>query len=533
MKRYTYQGLLRFPYGFHTGDGRRLASVDQPLCREADGRIALSGASLAGVLRADLERLSREREGVDCERTPACRCVVCRLFGSRPERRRRDGAAAALQASRLHVAGGVAPGEPPTRVRDRVGIDRRTRTAADKRKYELEIVEAGLEIPFELRLDDPLEDERRYLEATLFRLAGRWLFLGGKSSSGLGLAELIRLDRAELDLSNPAHLVEHLLGASPTAGALVIPLLPRTGAVPETLPPAAPAAGPSPGWGQLRIALELHFPWGFLVNDPAESLASGVDHTYTRGGEGQPLLPGSALRGALRSRAEQILRTLGGDAAACDLNRKSATCHEKVEQELRTRGAMSFDDELALHCQACRVFGSGRLASAVKITDFLPPSTGHGNSLRQELVAIDRFTGGAAEGAKFNAELRTGVTLVGEIHLEIGRHRLESWSLGLLALVLRDLLLADIPMGFGTAKGFNEYTARITGIDRYWLRPPAAFAGLAGLDSRPGEKTWAPSSPLDSPATAGALAGDDLGERLTSWILELHRQLSPGAEEPQ
>ncbi len=75
-------------------------------------------------------------------------------------------------------------------------------------------------------------------------------------------------------------------------------------------------------------------------------------------------------------------------------------------------------------------------------------------------MAVDRFTGGSSAGAKFNAELSPAVTLAGEIHLEIGRYRLEEWGLGLMTLVLRDLLLADIPVGFGTAKGLNEYSAQ-------------------------------------------------------------------------
>ncbi len=537
MKRMTYTGILRLPQGFHTGDGRRLGAVDQPLFREVEGRVALSGSSLAGVLRADLERLLRDLPGEPpCSREPACRCVVCRLFGPRATRRRRsEGEDAELQASKLHVLGGVALGEPATRVRDRVGIDRRTHTAADQRKYDVEVVEGGVELPFKLRLDDPEEDELRHLEAVLRRLAAGWLFLGGKTSSGLGRAELVRLDRAELDLTRPQDLIEHLLADVDTAGATVTPLIPSQDGSWETewdLPAATETPDPVPGtWAQLRIEIELHFPWGFLVNDPAEALGSGFDHTYVRRADGRPILPGSALRGALRGRAEQILRTLAGDAAACDLNRKDAACHEKVEKENQRRRQagetdLSFKEESARHCQACRVFGSGRLASAVKITDFLPVESNEERPLRHEFVAVDRFTGGAAKGAKFNAEVRSGTTLAGEIHLEIGPHRLKGWGLGLLALVLRDLLLADVPLGFGTAKGLNEYAARITGVHRFWLRPPAP---LAGLEARPGSARWAPSQPLDGPAAAGELAGPELRECFTTWVRELHQELAAGA----
>jgi CRISPR/Cas system CSM-associated protein Csm3 (group 7 of RAMP superfamily) len=537
MKRITYRGTLCFPFGFHTGDGRRLGVVDQPLFREAGGEVALAGSSLAGVLRADLERLARESAGPAdaCTRESGCRCVVCRLMGPRAATgRRRGDEGSALCASKLYVFGGRALGAPVTRVRDRVGIDRRTRTAADRRKYDVEVVDGGVVFPFELRLDDAAEDEQLHLEAVLRRLAAGWLFLGGKSASGLGRAEVASLDRCELDLARPEALVDHLLADEPTAGTTIVQLLPAVEdwAAGWDLPGEAPADGTAPR-GQIRLHLELTFPWGFLVNDPAEALLSGLDHTFVRDAAGRPVLPGSALRGALRSRAEQILRTLGGDGAACDLNRRDCSCHEAVERENERRAAarqeaLDFAGELARHCPACRVFGSGRLASPVRLTDFHPVPGGEGEPLRHEHVAVDRFTGGASAGAKFNAEVRSGVTLAGEIHLDLGPDRLESWGLGLLALVLRDLLLGDVPIGFGTAKGFNESSARITAVDRFWLQPPAPLAGDLGLAAAAGTVRWRPpgAEGVDDPQAAAETAGATLRERLETWVEDLHGELA-------
>lgn len=535
MRRITYRGTLRFPYGFHTGDGRRLGAVDQPLFYEPDGSVALAGSSLAGVLRADLERLARERPGAagPCTGKPACRCMVCRLLGPRArDERGAGGEEAAFAASRLYVRGGRAEGPAGIRVRDRVGIDRRTRTAADKRKYDVELVDGEVCFPFELRLDDPEGEELLYLEAVLRRFAGGWLFAGGKSASGPGLAVLAELSRAELDLDRPEALVAYLLEDGPAAGAAEATLVGRTDRVwaeAWALPPAEEATGAA-SRGQVRLRLALHFPLGFLVNDPVVALQTGFDHAFTRCAAGRPVLPGSALRGALRSRGEQILRTLGGAAAACDLNRRAAACHEAVEKEnqgRRQRGGkpLDFDEEAGRHCTACRIFGSGRLASPVRVTDFLPAGAAGEMTLGQEFVAVDRFTGGAAGGAKFNAEASAGVTLEGEIHLEIGPGRLERWGLGLLALVLRDLLLGDVPLGFGPAKGFNEYTAAVTAVDRFWLHPPEPLAGEPELAAPAGPVCWCPPAgrPLASPAAAAELAGELLGKRLRGWVAALHR----------
>ncbi|HET9212195.1 MAG TPA: hypothetical protein VFR03_17460, partial [Thermoanaerobaculia bacterium] len=87
---------------------------------------------------------------------------------------------------------------------------------------------------------------------------------------------------------------------------------------------------------------------------------------------------------------------------------------------------------------------------------------------------------------------------------------------------------------FGTAKGFNEYSASITGIRRFWLRPLVPLADLPGLDSRPGDRSWTPPSDLDGPGAAGLLAGSELRDRLAVWVGELHREVSrpPAGEEP-
>lgn len=531
--RLLYRGTIRLPFGFHTGDGRRLGAVDQPLFRTPEGTVALAGTSLAGVIRSDLSRLLAATGPGPwaCTSRPTCSCVVCRLMGPQAQASRRRGPAeAGLRASKLHVSGGEGQGTGPIRVRDRVGIDRRTRTAADRRKYDLELVEGEVEFPFELRLDDPEEDERLYLEAVLRRLAQGWLFLGGKTATGLGRAELSFLDRHELDWRRPQCLIEHLLGDDGTAGAIRVQLLPdgRGEWLGSGLLPA-PSSAPEgeAGWAQLRLRLELDFPWGLLVNDPGEALSQAHDHAFSRLTDGRPLLPGSALRGALRSRAEQILRTLAGDGAACDLHRKGHSCHERIEMASEGLSqALSFEEELRRHCSACRVFGSGRLASAVKLTDFHPVDAAQASPRTQEFVAVDRFTGGAAEGAKFDAQVCDRARVAGELHLELSPDRLQPWGLGLLALVLRDLLCGDLPLGFGTAKGLNESRASVTGVERFWLAPPAALAGT-GLDPLPGTAGWRPGegTGVDHPVSAAEAFGEELRPRLQEWVEALHGHL--------
>lgn len=540
MIRHVYQGRILLAHGFHTGDGRRLDVTDQPLARDADGRLELSGSSLAGVLRADSLRLARAMgNGPACSGRPRCGCVTCGLFGPRAESSR-DTESDPLRSSKLYVRGGPAIEAPRTRIRDRVGIDRKTHTAADRRKYDVEVAEA-VTFPFELRCDDPDVDEREHLEVVLRRLATGWLFLGGKSASGLGRAELTELEHTTLDLADRQTLIGHLLGDGATAGGQPIDLLGRADWLDTWRAiSGAPAQGAGDGdqgenseWAQIRLGLRLELPYGLLVNDPTEAMMGGFDHAFLRYDDGRPVLAGSALRGVLRSRAEQILRTLAGPDAACDLNTQGEACHQRLEETSgKPRKKRSFEEERAEHCLACRVFGSGRLASAFRLTDFVPEVAGSVDTELgrvHEMVAIDRVTGGAADGAKFDAQVSAPVVLHGELSVELGRDRLGAWEVGLLLLGLRDLLLGDLPFGFGTAKGLNEYRATITSAHRFWIRPPALLAAKdRAEEDGPGMVSWIsdPGAAMDRPSALVQLGDPRLAQGLRACVEALHEQIA-------
>ena len=80
----------------------------------------------------------------------------------------------------------------------------------------------------------------------------------------------------------------------------------------------------------------------------------------------------------------------------------------------------------------------------------------------QEFVAIDRFTGGAADAKKFNAHFVYRPTLKGRLSILL--EDLRPWSLGLLALTVRDLIEGDITFGWGASKGYGACRAEISKI---------------------------------------------------------------------
>jgi CRISPR/Cas system CSM-associated protein Csm3 (group 7 of RAMP superfamily) len=192
----------------------------------------------------------------------------------------------------------------------------------------------------------------------------------------------------------------------------------------------------------ITVCVELQFDDGFLVRDhgtprkkksAAQQNSDQPDNRPLRSANGRILLPARSIRGALRSQAERILRTI----------------------------YPSDPTKIAL---IESIFGKTEHRAAIEFTDFHSPDSRH-LVQRREFVAIDRFTGGSAESLKFNADVAVKPVLKGDVILNLDRLRSANGdaaqAIGLLALVLRDLCEGDITFGLGAAKGFGHCRATI------------------------------------------------------------------------
>jgi CRISPR-associated RAMP protein (TIGR02581 family) len=131
---------------------------------------------------------------------------------------------------------------------------------------------------------------------------------------------------------------------------------------------------------RLVVKAELVCTTGMRVGrggEAAEPTAS--DLPVLTDADGRPLIPGSSLRGVLRSHVERIVRTLepvhGGGKGACIPVVEDAWCvTEDRMRNLREQAAVKGDRWLAdqvwdQSCRVCRVYGSPRLASRVRFSD--------------------------------------------------------------------------------------------------------------------------------------------------------------------
>jgi CRISPR-associated RAMP protein (TIGR02581 family) len=224
---------------------------------------------------------------------------------------------------------------------------------------------------------------------------------------------------------------------------------------------------------QATLELTIQTQGPLLIKSGIEGGAdpSVPDMQFVRSG-GQVYIPGSSLKGVVRSYAEKIARTVNPDAKrdwCCDPfddNPNSSTCscsrHTRVIEERvghHERRRLTSAEKYKRRdctCRICQVFGSTALASRIKFNDAYATDGHDPMTETRTSVAIDRILGSVAQGP-FDFEVVTTASFKTSIHLR----NFELWQLGLLALVVRDLEEGLIPIGFGKSRGLGEVEAKV------------------------------------------------------------------------
>jgi len=479
---------LRLRTALHIGTGQDSETTDDLLRRDARGRLLIPGTAIAGALRSLATRLAPRFRGEQlCQAlkgpmtNQACQCLVCRLFGDVNPSEENEEASAA----RVLVYDAVLADVPGLQIRDGVGIDRVTGAAArrERIKFDYEVLPAGTIFKLRLEIDPRLPDEEKTLPLLASVLAeweqGRGV-VGGRVGRGLGAFDLTDVQWIERDLNQPNVLIDFLRNGPPwdtTDGDRNWLRKQVEDARQRVTTNHRDLSAVARSWALAEFTLAATGP--FLTHDLMQAGRSGFDHapllaTYDRGAK--PVLPGSGLRGVLRSQAERIARTLatlkawddGHDSQtrkekflttcpACNpLTTRTddpvASCNSFIKTlpraERTTLEHEGADDKL---CLACRLFGSPWNGSRLRVED--APFVGEKVELKAlDFLAIDRFTGGGRDTAKFDAVVLWKPKFRVRLFLE----NPEPWELGWLALVLRDLHDGLTTVGFGAAKGFGR-----------------------------------------------------------------------------
>ncbi|MEM0011417.1 MAG: RAMP superfamily CRISPR-associated protein [Candidatus Bathyarchaeia archaeon] len=107
---------------------------------------------------------------------------------------------------------------------------------------------------------------------------------------------------------------------------------------------------------------------------------------------GRPCLPGSSLKGALRSLAEALAKS------------KGVNVHDPWDDKIAKR-----EDENRDFCPICGIFGNTRLASHIKVYDSMPKSTEKIRVFYKYGIAIDRDFGSVKLGPFLEEFVEPGV----------------------------------------------------------------------------------------------------------------------------
>lgn len=305
-------------------------------------------------------------------------------------------------------------GESPLPRRHGVGIDRTTGAASDGALYEHEFLPRGtkfdIRITAEGRDDEPMgrdqsegipgpassDTVKKLLEVIVDVLTSGAVCLGGRTGSGQGTIQVIepKLRRTGKTtdtgaLTAPADVLDALIGEDEEGTPIPLEL---------------------GGWSleePARIRINWWSPTGIFVaedekltkqrkeearkKDPtANGVTEPLRDPSVPWDEAQLLIPGTSIRGALRSRASRIARTV---LAAKD--------------KLPTFTSHDLHDQIAAEPNLVRyMFGSTEYRGAVTVHDCL--STKRGKRIEVTHNVIDRWTGGVIDGGLFTEAVYLG-----------------------------------------------------------------------------------------------------------------------------
>jgi len=465
---------LRAETAFTVGGAFAGTTVDLTVARDGRDRPYIPGSSWAGVLRARAEA-ALPPDTVDA------------LFGAVGETGPGGtGSAAPLGwASRLTVADTVIDSGYPLETRTGVGIDRRTGTAADRIRYDREVLPAGTPMTVCLRYDGADDAALAALRRLLRGLRADGPRVGAASRRGLGRMACVTLTERSVDLRSRAGLLAWFTDTGDG-----VPLDPVTDA-----------------GTRLTITVDWIPAQPVLVGAGTSGEGAHLVPLMTRAaGDGlAPVLPGSSVKGVLRSLTERIARTVlahagdpgpaggwepGGDfVAALDGLAAYVPALEGLFGSQRQAGALAVGDVIATVPVIDADVWADLLAGTI-------PDPADANWYRpRSHVAIDRWTGGAADQQLFTVQELAGVRwppITLDVDLPALRHTLDGdgdggggedgeamirtrAALVLLGCALGVFLDGDGAFGHGASRGLGE--VRVTGLS---VRLPAA-GGLPAL----------------------------------------------------
>lgn len=440
LARVTLEALSA--HGIHSGQGD--TTHDVLLIRDANGLPTVPGSSLAGVLRHTYSQKFGE-------------ATAGRLFGQLGENACpswlnvswalvHDGenrpCEGLLEARQIDDPLLQLLQDSKPLVRQRVRLDH-TGTACDTGKFDVTLIPAGVRYTAWLGYwCDDSEASRQQWQDLLQLLATQTLYLGHGTRSGNGHFQVSELLKARWDLRTPEGQTAYVKRPRRRAqhhGLEVVPQSQAADTVQVRLQLVAESAWRVGGGERLLPPSDSKQPLSPYDKEPdllpQHELKVEWKNNKANITKHYHLLPGSAVKGALRHRLAYHYRCLMGDFAGSGSSPNPEDCPAVTtlfgyaEEDQGQAGLLVFQD-LQLH------------------------GTRTGMLMHNK---IDRFTGGVINGALFSEEVLWKTPLELCIHLLPRSQSVDPVMRQALQRTLEDLANGWLPLGASSGRGLGNF----------------------------------------------------------------------------
>ena len=327
-------------------------------------------------------------------------------------------------------------------------------TAADKGKFDRQVVYAGSRFCFEIELVAKNGEEAMF-SSLLDTLFDRTFRIGGHTRAGMGEIKVVSIKRLTLDLTDPADLDTYLAKSSCLASTFW-----------DTHGEKVNGRDAySEEYRYIRYDVALAPDSFFLFSsgfgdDEADIMPVKGARIIWENGKGRlrenlMLIPATSIKGALAHRT------------AFHYNHMKGIFADKISDEERKMYTGNRNPAVKA------LFGSQGDASSrasrgnVIISDIIGPGEGREKILNH--VKLDRFSGGAVEGALFSEKVTSGKGTDLHLYVIVDRQGLvasgaEDFEMMLDAFekALADLCGGNLPLGGGVNRGHGRFTRTYT-----------------------------------------------------------------------
>lgn len=405
-----YRGTILLKSPMLIGTGEKDGDVDMMVMRDHRGRPYIPGTSLMGALRSSF------RENFADEYISE----QSKYFWGSPKKSTSTGIKEKHFQSAFFIRDlPVKSKNPRVSVRDGIAIDNSTGIVIPEKKFEYEVVETGGKFDFygelTLRSKYNVDDFKAMADMLLGMMKTGQVTVGARSTRGLGRICLTDCEISEMYFNGK------------NARTDVLNWLSRD-YVFETYRYMHEDSHYKNANTAYNFAIKAAFDIKNSLLIRSYSADPGAPDTTPVTVNGEPVIPGTSMAGAIRNRAERILNTLTDTNVQGMMHKLFGWVDDRGENNIKYKSRVEVEEK--------------------KLKE---------NSYQlsiQNRIKIDRFTGGTIKTALFDEEAVWPVAGENEmLDLSLRIKDCEPHEAGLIMLVLKDLWSGDLPVGGGKSIG--------------------------------------------------------------------------------